>query len=320
LKPIRIVSRGSALARWQSRSVAELLGTRRDAPEVQLVEVQTTGDRITDVPLARIGGRGLFTKEVDDVLLRGEGELAVHSLKDLPTAIPEGLTIAAVLAREDPRDALLVAPGMPRRMARLAPGARVGTSSLRRRALLGSVRPDLRAVELRGNLDTRIERLERGDFEAILVAAAGVRRLGLGARIAESLSPPGWLPAVGQGALALVCRTDDDATLRLAATLAHPETERVTRAERGFLAHLEGGCQVPIAGLATLQEGRLRLLGCVASLDGTTLLRAGRTGGEGDPAALGREVAEELLRQGAAELLEEVRRQASGVATGPAAP
>jgi hydroxymethylbilane synthase len=290
------------------------------SPPSDFVEVRTTGDRVTDVPLARIGGRGLFTKEVDEVLLRGDGELGVHSLKDLPTTLPEGLVIAAVLEREDPRDALLTAPGMPDTLDRLPAGARVGTSSLRRRALLGNTRPDLEAVDLRGNLDTRMARLERGDYAAILVAAAGVVRLGHAGRISQRLDPPAWLPAVGQGALAVVCRADDAATLRVVGALGHAPTERTTRAERSFLATLEGGCQVPIAALAANDDSGLRLHGWVASLDGHTILRAeGQAGGD-DPEALGREVAADLLGQGAAELLEEVRRQSGEIAPAPPAP
>jgi hydroxymethylbilane synthase len=319
VKPLRIVSRGSALARWQSRAVGERLRSL-GAPQPLFVEVRTTGDRVTDVPLAQIGGRGLFTKEVDEVLLRGDGEIAVHSLKDLPTTLPEGLALAAVLEREDPRDALLVAPGIPGRLARIPARSKVGTSSLRRRALLGSVRPDLEVVDLRGNLDTRMGRLERGDYDAILVAAAGVTRLGLADRIAERLDPTSWLPAVGQGALAVVCRDDDDSTLGLVSALTHPRTRDATVAERSFLAELEGGCQVPIAALATFEEEELRLRACVASLSGARVLR-GEASAEGRaPAELGRAVAADLLAQGAADLLDEVRRETTGLAPAPPAP
>jgi hydroxymethylbilane synthase len=304
---LTIASRGSELALWQARSVAD--GLRRSDPSlrVEISVVKTTGDRVLDLPLARIGDRGLFTKEVDEALLRGDADLAVHSFKDVPTTLPEGLALAAVTRREDPRDVLLCRPGAGGDLASLPGGARVGTSSLRRRAQLRAVRPDLRVDDLRGNLNTRLARLDAGDYDAILLAAAGVLRLGWRERITSWLEPPHWLPAVGQGALAVLAPDGrDDLRERLAALHDVP-TAACCEAERAFLHALEGGCQVPIGALASTQRDRLVLHGLVAGLDGSPLLRGEHRGSLDAPADVGRALAEELLSRGAGEVLASIR-------------
>lgn len=308
---MRIASRGSALALWQAGAVRDRL--RSDDPDLQVeIEiVRTTGDRVQDVPLAQIGDRGLFTKEVDTAVVNGTADIAVHSLKDVPTRVGPGLRLAAVTRREDPRDVLAVREGTPRRLLELPRGARIGTSSLRRRAQLRAVRPDLHVLDLRGNLDTRLARLDAGDFDGILLAAAGLIRLGWRDRISDWLDPEDWLPAVGQGALAIFCREDDEASARALASLHHSATAAAVTAERAFLGELEGGCQVPIGALAEIQGDRLVLSGLVADLDGEEVLR-GRAAGAGDEAAaLGRRLAAELIERGAERILREIRRSSS---------
>src|SRR5690606_25819790 len=227
------------------------------------------GDRITDVPLAQIGDTGLFTKEVDRAVLDGRADFAVHSLKDVPTRPPEGLMLVAVPAREDPRDALIVAPGRPRTLSELPGGARVGTSSLRRRALLCDERPDLHVADLRGNLDSRLARVQDGQYDAILLAFAGLRRMGWEAEVAQLMEPPRWLPAPGQGALGIICRADDADLRTWLAPLDHPPTRAAVTAERMLLRTLEGGCQIPIGALATVHGEELHLHAFVATLSGT---------------------------------------------------
>ncbi|HLL82294.1 MAG TPA: hydroxymethylbilane synthase [Longimicrobium sp.] len=306
---LRIASRGSQLALWQAHAVERALLAADPDAEVRIDVVKTTGDRILDVPLAKIGDKGLFTKELDEALLSGAADLAVHSLKDVPTRLPDGLVIAAITVREDPRDVLILAPGRTGSLAELPAGARVGTSSLRRRAQLQARRPDLEVLDLRGNLNTRLAKLDRGEYEGIILAAAGVLRLGWEDRIAEHLDPAGWLPAVGQGALAVVARADDAAMLERLRGLDHAATVAATTAERAFLRALEGGCQVPIGALGELRGGRLTLDGLVASTSGETILRASAEGAPEDAAGLGRRLADELLRRGAGELLAEIRRE-----------
>ncbi|HYJ79380.1 MAG TPA: hydroxymethylbilane synthase, partial [Longimicrobiaceae bacterium] len=288
--------------------------------------VRTTGDRILDVPLAKIGDKGLFTREMDEALLAGRADLAVHSLKDVPTRIPEGLEIAAISRREDPRDVLILPPGRAGALRSLPAGARVGTGSLRRGALLRALRPDLEAVDLRGNLNTRLAKLDRGDYDAIVLAAAGVLRLGWADRIAEYLDPDEWLPAVGQGALAVVARSGDEPIGRLLAGFHDPETAACTAAERAFLAALEGGCQVPIGALARFGAHGLVLDGLVAAVDGGTVLRAAEAipGGVGEisrdsAVELGRRLAARLLELGAGEVLARIRSSDTLVPE-PAAP
>lgn len=304
---MRIATRGSELALWQARFVERSLRDAHPGLEVELLVIRTTGDRITDVPLARIGDRGLFTKEIDGALLDGSADIAVHSLKDVPTRVPEGLAIAAVGEREDPRDVLLLPRGAKGTLAGLPGGARVGTSSLRRRAQLSALRPDLEVLDLRGNLNTRVARLDAGDYEAIILAAAGVTRLGWGGRIAQALDPLDWLPAVGQGALAVVTREDDVRARELLAPLHHAESAACVAAERALLRDLEGGCQIPIGALATLASGAFRLAGLVASIDGATVLRADLETDAGDPEALGLRVAAQLRELGADAVLQRIR-------------
>lgn len=319
-RPLRIASRGSDLALWQSHAVERALRALNPRLDVEIRIIHTTGDRILDVPLAQIGDRGLFTKEVDAALLNGEADLAVHSLKDVPTRLPEGLTIGAVTERADPRDVLLCAPGTPSSLAELPPGAVVGTSSLRRRSQLRALRPDLDVRDLRGNLNTRLRKLDAGEYHAIVLAAAGVLRLGWKGRISEFLDPPQWLPAVGQGALAVVAREDQPELHGWLAHLQHPETAACVTAERVFLRRLEGGCQVPIGALARIVEERLEMHGLIADLDGETVLRAHASGSLRAPDALGERLAQQLVELGAGEILEGIRRETPELVRAPAAP
>lgn len=304
---LRIASRGSQLALWQSEAVREHLLARRPGLEIEIEVIRTLGDRILDVPLAKIGDKGLFTKEVDEALLDRRADLAVHSLKDIPTVLPEGLALAAITEREDPRDVLIGHLGGAVSLAGLPAGVRVGTSSLRRRAQLGHLRPDLEVVDLRGNLNTRLDKLDAGEYAAIILAAAGVLRLGWKDRINEFLDPVEWLPAVGQGALGIVARDDDSATIELLSTLHDPVTAACVTAERAFLRALEGGCQVPIGALATLHGDRLEIDGFVADLEGRQVLREVRSGSIEEAARLGRELAEALRERGADPILAEIR-------------
>ncbi len=306
---LRIASRGSQLALWQAHAVERALLTADPDAEVRIEVVKTIGDKILDVPLAKIGDKGLFTKELDQALLSGTADLAVHSLKDVPTRLPDGLTIAAITVREDPRDVLILAPGRTGSLAELPADARVGTSSLRRRAQLQARRADLEVLDLRGNLNTRLAKLDRGEYEGIILAAAGVLRLGWEDRISELLDPPDWLPAVGQGALAVVARSDDEPLLQRLRGLDHAPTAAATAAERAFLRALEGGCQVPIGALGELRGARLTLHGLVASTSGDTILRASAEGAPEAAAEVGRGLADELLQRGAGELLAQIRRE-----------
>lgn len=290
-----IGSRGSQLALWQANHIKarlEALGV-----EVRIEIIKTTGDKITDVPLAKVGGKGLFTKEIEEALLDGRIDLAVHSLKDLPTELPAGLTLAAVPERELPFDAMLGS-----RLAEIKQGAKVGTSSLRRAAQLRALRPDLVIENIRGNLDTRIRKLDEGQYDAILLAAAGLRRLGWADRIAELLPPDVMCSAVGQGALAIETRDSGEA-LEICRKLDHRETRACVTAERALLASLGGGCQVPIGAHASLDGGRLALRAIVAHPDGSTVLRHASEGAVDDAETLGRRAAQALLDGGAREIL-----------------
>lgn len=321
-RALRLASRGSTLALWQANHVRDLLTAAHADLDVSVEVVRTTGDRITDVPLAMIGDKGLFTKEVDDAVLDGRADCAVHSFKDVPTRLPDGLALAAVLEREDPRDAFIPAPGQSLDIGNLPANARIGTSSLRRRALLLAARPDLVVEDLRGNLDTRLDRVAQGDYDGIILALAGLRRFGREEAVGSLLEPPHWLPATGQGALAIVARADDPHTLDSLRALDHPSSRAATAAERAFLGRLEGGCQVPIGALAEVDRGRMALRGLVASLDGTTVIRGEETGALGDVQAavrIGRTLAERLIAEGADEVLRDVRA-AAGPLPRPAAP
>lgn len=310
---IRIATRRSPLARWQANHVARLLRSKDPLLEVRLHEVVTRGDRILEVPLAQVGGKGLFVKEIEDALLAGLADLAVHSMKDLPAQVAPGLAIAAVPEREDPRDALcapraLTLSGLPR-------GARVGTSSLRRGAQLRALRPDLSVEMVRGNVETRLKRASEG-LDAVVLAHAGLRRLGLSAHATYVFSPEEMLPAVAQGALALEARVGDLLMLSRLSALDHAPTRLVVEAERAFLARVEGGCQVPVAAHAVLLEGELHLKALVASVDGTRLLRAEGKGPKSAAQALGVRVAEDLLARGG----EEILREAAGEGPSLSAP
>lgn len=308
MKTLRLGTRGSALARTQSEQVREALESQGDL-RVELEIIRTSGDLHRDRPLPEIGGKGLFTRELDRALLDGAIDLAVHSLKDLPTETPDGLVLAAVPLREDPRDVLIGREGQGSALAALAPGSVVGTSSLRRQALTLAFRSDLEVRPIRGNLDTRIRKVEEGEFDAIVVAAAGVLRLGMKERVGEWLERTAWLPAPGQGALALVAREDDAAVRAALETLDDAASRAAVVAERSFLRALGGGCQMPIAALGLPFDGGLRLWGLVASPDGARLVRADRTGTIDDPAGLGGEVAEILRERGAREILARLERE-----------
>lgn len=315
---VRLASRGSTLALWQAHHVRDRLMTMHPGLEVGIEVLRTTGDNITDVPLAMIGDKGLFTKEVDDAVLDGRADCAVHSFKDVPTRLPDGLALAAVMQREDPRDAFLAAPGRATSIEELPAGARIGTSSLRRRALLLAARPDLVVDDLRGNLDTRLQKLLDGRYDGIILALAGLRRFGREDAVGSLLGPPHWLPATGQGALAIVARADDAVTLDLLRPLDHTATHSATMAERAFLGRLEGGCQIPIGALGEVDGDTLRLRGLVASLDGVTVVRGEVTGRSMDAADLGRTLAEQLIGDGADEVLRAVRAAPAHVPRPPA--
>ncbi|MBQ89855.1 MAG: hydroxymethylbilane synthase [Acidimicrobiaceae bacterium] len=292
---IRAATRGSPLARWQAQHVADLL-TAAGADAVDLIIVETTGDLDRTTPLEQLGGQGVFVKEVQAAVLDGRADVAVHSAKDLPAATPEGLVLAAVPGRGDPRDALVGA-----RWADLPEGATVATGSIRRRAHLAHRRPDLRFAGLRGNIATRLAKAV--EFDAVVVAMAALDRLGLAPDVVDPLDPDVLLPQVGQGALALECRTDDDATLELLARIEDPDARRAVDAERGFLAELGAGCDLPIAAHATVRpDGAVELTAALSSSDGDVLLVDGRSGD--DPEALGRAAARHLLdERGGSDLL-----------------
>lgn len=297
---LRIGTRGSPLALAQSELVRAALAAAHPelgAPgAIELVIIKTTGDKVLDRPLAEIGGKGLFTKEIDEALLDRRIDLAVHSMKDVPTALPEGIVIAAMPQRADPRDVLLAAGA--RRLAELPEGAVVGTASLRRAAQVLAVRPDCRVVPLRGNVQTRIAKLERGEVTATLLAAAGLARLGLGTAGGSPLEPEEMLPAVAQGAIGIACRAEDERVRELLVPLADPPTMRRVAAERALLARLDGNCRTPIAALATLGSEGLVLDGLLASPDGSRVARIRRAGAPGEAERLGRETGEVLLREG----------------------
>jgi hydroxymethylbilane synthase len=315
-----LASRGSALALWQARHVQARLAEVHPDVETAIDVVTTTGDRITDVPLAQIGDTGLFTREVDRAVLDGRADFAVHSLKDVPTRPPDGLVLVAVPERADPRDALLVAPGQPHTLAELPEGARIGTSSLRRRALLYERRPDLDVADLRGNLDRRLTRLRDAHYDAVLLAVAGLQRMGWDDDIAEILDPSEWLPAPGQGALGIVCRADDAHTRDLLESLDDPHSRAATTAERTLLRTLEGGCQIPIGALAIVDGTRMRLRAFVSAIDGRDVVRGELEGAIDDPAALGNALAQDMIARGAARILDAVRAQGEDGVPRPVAP
>ncbi|MBR3663377.1 MAG: hydroxymethylbilane synthase [Desulfovibrio sp.] len=307
-KHLVIATRGSQLALWQAKYVQSALCKLHPDLSIELAVIKTRGDIILDVPLAKVGGKGLFVKEIEDALLGGRADLAVHSIKDVPMFLPEGLLLGCVPKREDPRDALLSLHYDS--LEALPKGARIGTSSLRRQAQLLNQRPDLVIANLRGNVDTRLRKLTEGAYDAILLASAGLTRLGLTAPKRCDLQVEHFLPAVGQGALGIECREDDYDVLCLLAELEDGTTRVCVEAERGFLAELDGGCQVPIAGHATLlADERLEIKGLVGEVDGSRLLSATRVGEKSEAEALGRALARELLDMGARAILQKLYEQ-----------
>lgn len=302
MKTLKIATRQSPLALWQAEHIRARLNALYPDLTVELVKFVTQGDKILDTPLAKIGGKGLFVKELEAALLDGRADLAVHSMKDVPMHLPEGLTLAVICEREDPLDAFV--SNYYLHFDELPLGAKVGTSSLRRKCQILQLRPDLEIVDLRGNVGTRLSKLDDGLYDAIILASAGLKRLGLADRIRHCLAPIMSLPAVGQGALGLECRSDDAELLKLIAPLQHEETSICVRAERAFNAYLEGGCQVPIAGYATLlNDDQLQIEGRVGSVDGQTLLKEQLVGEIANAEQLGEQLAQRLLAQGAGELL-----------------
>lgn len=301
MKTLKIATRQSPLALWQAEHIRARLEILHPNLQVELVKFVTQGDKILDTPLAKIGGKGLFVKELEAALLDGRADLAVHSMKDVPMHLPEGLALAVTCEREDPHDAFVSNDYAC--FADLPHGAKVGTSSLRRKCQILQARPDLEILDLRGNVGTRLSKLDAGQYDAIILASAGLKRLELFTRIRHTLDIETSLPAVGQGALGLECRDADAEVLALIAPLMHQETDVCVRAERAFNAYLEGGCQVPIAGYATLQAGELTLQGRVGSVDGKVLLKAQVQGTPAQAEQLGVALAQDLLAQGAGELL-----------------
>ncbi len=294
---LRIGTRGSPLALWQATETKRLLTTAFPGVAVEIRIYKTTGDRIQDRNLSEAGGKGLFTKEIEDALLAHEIDLAVHSMKDVPTYLPEGLGIVAILEREDPRDAL-IARESAKTLATLPQGCVVGTSSLRRAAQLRAKRPDIRIVEFRGNVDTRLEKLKNGVADATFLALAGLKRLGKASVVSAILEPTEMLPAVAQGAIGIECRLDDTRTRNALAAIDHADTHIAVRAERGLLERLDGSCRTPIGALAVLDgKGGLRLDGLVVRPDGTGLLTTFREGSVADAEAMGRDAGEELKRR-----------------------
>ena len=308
-RKIVIGTRGSKLALWQAEWVKAELQRLHPGIEVGLNKIKTTGDKILDVPLAKVGGKGLFVKEIEEALLRGEADIAVHSMKDVPTEFPEGLHLAVICKREDPRDAFIAQirnqQSKINNFGSLHKGAVIGTSSLRRSCQLLHIRPDLKIAQLRGNLGTRIQKLDEGQFDAIILAAAGVKRLGWADRITEILSPEMSLPAIGQGAIGIECRIDSEIN-DLIASLNDSETSICVRAERAFLGRLEGGCQVPIAAYARIESQVLTMEGLVGNLAGDIIIKEHMEGLPADADSIGLALAEKLLSRGAKKILDEV--------------
>jgi hydroxymethylbilane synthase len=303
-RSLRIGTRGSALAIQQTQIVVDALHAAWPDLSVDVMHIRTTGDRIQDVPLAKIGDKGLFVKEIEEALLDGRIDWAVHSVKDLPSELPNGLSIGTLAARSDPRDALVARHGL--NLATLPENAVIGTSSLRRRAQLLHWRPDLAIVPVRGNVDTRLRKLETDGLDGIVVAAAGLVRMGWEGRISDIIPPEISLPAVGQGALGVEMRNDDEEAHTLFQPLTCTATQAAVTAERTFLARLQGGCQVPIAAWATVDDSRLCLRGMISDIDGLTLLQGERWGLVHAPEQVGAVLAEELLERGGEAILRDI--------------
>ncbi|WP_275100075.1 hydroxymethylbilane synthase [Sedimenticola hydrogenitrophicus] len=294
---LRIATRKSPLAMWQAEHVAELLRREHPGLQVELIGMSTQGDKILDTPLAKIGGKGLFVKELEQGMLEGRADIAVHSMKDVPVELPEGLHLAVIMEREDPRDAFV--SNRYSRLDELPQGAVVGTSSLRRQCQLADRRPDLKIAALRGNVNTRLRKLDEGEFDAIILATAGLKRLGFQQRISSYIETEESLPAIGQGAIGIECRSDDARVNALIQPLHDAETACCVRAERAMNHRLMGGCQVPIAGFAVLNHDKLFMRGLVGEPDGSCIMRAEISGPAAEAEALGIAVAEDLLGQGA---------------------
>ncbi|MCJ7809691.1 MAG: hydroxymethylbilane synthase [Desulfobulbaceae bacterium] len=301
---LRIGTRGSKLALIQSEWIKSRIQDRHPDVCVVLTVIKTTGDKILDSPLSKIGGKGLFVKEIEDALLQNRVDLAVHSMKDVPAELPEGLMLAVFPEREDPRDALVSVGDAS--IDQLPRKARLGTSSLRRAAQILHIRPDLDIAPLRGNVDTRLGKLNGGELDCIILATAGLKRMGLEDRISQVIPTDKILPAIGQGALGLETRRDDARTIAVISFLNHEPTQVAVAVERAFLKELEGGCQVPIAGLGLLEDGQLHFTGMVAELDGTRIIQDQISGNKKDAAQMGRELAGKLLAGGARKILEKI--------------
>ena len=303
---LRIATRKSPLALWQAEHVRGRLQAEHPGLQIDLVTMSTQGDRVLDSPLARIGGKGLFVKELEQALLGGRADIAVHSMKDVPAELPEGLGIGAILEREDPRDAFVSSQFIS--IGGLPQGARVGTSSLRRQCQLRAARPDLQILDLRGNVGTRLSKLDGGEYDAIVLACAGLRRLGMEERITCAISPGEMLPAIAQGVIGIECRLDDVRVADLIKQLAHAETSLRTRAERSMNAALAGGCQAPVAGYSELRDGLIEIRGLVGWPDGSEIIRADISGPPEDAESMGRQLADELLARGGRPILDELLR------------
>lgn len=301
---LRIATRKSQLALWQAEYVKDLLQQAHPGLEVELIKMSTQGDKILDTPLAKVGGKGLFVKELETGLLQGDADIAVHSMKDVPVELPDGLHLPVICPREDPRDAFV--SNTYKTLDVLPEGARLGTSSLRRQAQIAAKRPDLQIISLRGNVNTRLQKLDNGDYEAIILAAAGLKRLGMEDRIKECLDPSVSLPAIGQGAVGIECRNDDARINNLIAPLNDGKAQLRVRAERAMNQRLNGGCQVPIAGYAEFDHGLILLRGLVGSVDGKTLIQGEIAGPPENVEEMGTVLAEDLLSRGADKILQEL--------------
>lgn len=308
-KKLRIGTRASQLALWQANWVKSELEKRYPEMEVTLTKIKTIGDKILDVPLAQVGGKGLFVKEIEEAMLRNEIDIAVHSMKDVPTDFPEGLGLYCITEREDPRDAVI---SHNLKFAELPQGARIGTSALRRQAQLLKIRPDLQMCIIRGNVETRIRKLTEDNLDAVILAAAGLKRLGFTESVAEYLDVNLSIPAIGQGALGIECRLSDPVITKTIAFFNHSDTSSAVRAERALLKRCEGGCQVPIAAHGTVTGDQLRLVGFIAAVDGQRSVRGEINGSVNECEQLGIRLADQLLAEGGKTILEEVYQRSIG--------
>lgn len=307
MSTLRIATRKSPLALWQAEHVATRLRAAHPGIDIELVPMTTRGDEILDRALSKVGGKGLFIKELEIAMQEGVADIAVHSMKDVTAEMPDGFTLATVLEREDPHDAFV--SNHHGTLDELPRGARVGSSSLRRQCQLKALRPDLELITLRGNVGTRLGKLDAGEYDAIILAAAGLQRLGMNDRIASVLTPEQCLPAIAQGTLGIECRADDERSIELVKVLEHPPTAIRTRAERALNRRLQGGCDVPVAGYAELDGERIRLRGLAGLPDGTRIVRGERTGSVHDPETLGEALAQEMLANGASDVLAQLRTE-----------